>query len=1181
MADQPVTKEKLINADKDVQVIEDFIKKPKDETVTTRFGDKIMTLKGLEEEVKKSGGYFKRYTTLAAANADIANIPVNGVVKVTDAVDGGDYERATAGAMSLTKSAYDPVEIAKADASAKTNFNLFRGIAAHAGQYNASAFDKTALSADYAPTEIRYKGMNVDGGFVVPFNWELRNKVQVWVKVKSAALNSGTNMRFLVQAVKQDNTAFLSVFGNVPDGSTGWVKLAETALNEANRAAFKHVNIQPQVVGGAELVVEDFYIGESNPASEFVRVNEPKSVVIARNSERKNILPHWSKMPVFDGVSYNENGDITIQAGKELTLDLTVSDLNSVYYCGYLDQENTGDCRFFWTGYPKDLSTVEVRPYFLCSTLGSEFSLFNEFAKTVNRVKLDIHNYGTSAITLRSFELCYDPVAVNGKTKIGDRFDQSKLKSDLIKAVTSQKPEKNFSSFPDWSVVAKSVDSKRYAVSGAVYSEVVALGNITTGKTYYISLPDSVATLGTGTAQLTVYHTKADGTSLGGLNANITSKGVKNVSITTTAETASLNFRIDLTNDAKVELGRLIISEVPYSDDLIFEDLFKEDQTGTMLSDWEYPTLSGFSKYGDQSVEYPITIDAEGDRVLSVPVTETSATYGQGARYVINMPADQSKQVVLSFLAKSQYETTNPTQVLMRLYREGHISEIAAFLRPIVINRDGSWTLNQVIIPRTHNGYAIKYAELFFLTDNTSVVPLQLKRFIQTVGSHNPFVKFIKYASEKTATGLTDYLRLKDALAEQPQNVFSVGRQLFRPLKTVQDTVADYELINGQSLLPKRLSNVRHIDSEGFKILHVDFDDNVYIKNGNALYKTTVDDLNSRCVASASVGTEKHGVFNSSGLPLVNASTPEGWLRVTGDGTLVIVSKETAHYSTDGGATWLTATGYQDVQGIHYNAWGTDCVDNIVITSGYKPATEGRGTGRVNFSSDNGKTYQVILDIATSSFIDNAQRNSMHIHAVKYDPYWEGVWVVMGDGAFNNPGSSVASNLWFIEKPATPEQSMISFNTRSQDWLNEQHVSIFPLQDCLLLGADANPTALYRMARTKNPNALRDTAMFTHSALSHYGCGGYQHAPHLPATMYFGRDGAYTGTDAPHDIVYMTYDGVNVVEIYKEPVDAGLNSEKPNCFAYALDKHFVFDKRVDGRFNSDGTWIIGDIRYMR
>lgn len=113
MADQPVTIEKLINADKDVQTIEDFIKKPKDETVTTRFGDEIMPLKGLEEEVKKSGGYFRRYATLDAANADIANIPVNSVVKVTSTADGGDYEKVSAGATNLTKSAHDPLKLSK------------------------------------------------------------------------------------------------------------------------------------------------------------------------------------------------------------------------------------------------------------------------------------------------------------------------------------------------------------------------------------------------------------------------------------------------------------------------------------------------------------------------------------------------------------------------------------------------------------------------------------------------------------------------------------------------------------------------------------------------------------------------------------------------------------------------------------------------------------------------------------------------------------------------------------------------------------------------------------------------------------------------------------------------------------------------------------------------------------
>lgn len=1139
----------------------------------------------------------KQYATLVLANADIANIALNKIVFVSEAANGGYWYKATAGATSLTKSPYDSLAQAKVDATTKantaelnaksyvdinTNLNLYRGIAAHASQYNATAFDKTTLKADYAPTEIRYKGMPVSGGFIVPFNGELRSNLAVWVKVKSAALNAGTNMRFLVQVVKQDNTILSGVYTNIPNGYVGWLKLSGTAFSEADRALFKHVSIQPHITGGAELVVEDFYVGEGIPTNPFVRVNEPKNITIARAAERRSVLPHWLSLPVIDGVSYNENGDIIIQPGKAFVVTLPVESVQRLCYCGYLDQANTGDCRFYWRGYRKGLSTFHDVPYFPCSTGGNEFSLAVGFDSLISSVQLTINNYSTTdTVTLRSFELCYDSVAVNGKIKVGNRLDISKVKSEVIQAVAANKPQKNLSSFPDWSVVAKSIDGKRYAISGVAYLEPVGLGNIQSGKRYYVSMPDAVATLGTGTAKLTLYHIKADGNSLGGASSNITASGVTNASITTTAETTSVLIRIDLTGDAKVELGRIILSEVPYSSETVFDDLFKEDPTGTMLSDWEYPKLSGFTKQGDTSAEYPITEDVDGEKVLSVPVTSV-AGYGQGVKFIVNMPADQSKQVALSFLAKSQYDATNPTRIWLRLFREGATAEMTALVRNMIINRDGSWTLNQINIPRTVGAYVVKHAEVFLLTDNTSIVPLQLKRFIQTVGSHNPYVKFIKNANEKPATGLSDFLRLKDALAEQPQTVFSVGRQLFRPLKQVQGSVSDYELINGQSLLPKRLNNLRHIDTDGYLIAFIDRDDTVYLRKGAALYKTTVDDLNSRCVSTSIVGTEKRGVFNSAGLELINASAPGGWLRVTGDNTFVMVSKTAANYSLDGGVNWTLATGYQDVKGEHYNAWGTDCSDNIVITSGYRIAGAngtGRGTGRVNYSNDNGKTYQVILDIETSDFIDNARRGSMHIHSVKYDPYWDGVWVMMGDGAFQNPNTTVTSNIWFIENPGTPQQKMISYDCRGQDWLNEQHVSIFPLQDCLLLGADANPTALYRMARTKDTNALRDVAVPISTALSHYGCGGYQHAPHLPATVYFGKASEYVG--ALNDIVCLTYDGVNVVEIYKEPETSNTPSGKVNTFAFALDRYFIFERRTDQRFASGNCWIIGDIKYMR
>ena len=69
-------------------------------------------LKQLVENIDRS------YSTLAEANADIANIGVGAKV---DTDDSGRYYKATAGATSLTKSPYDPLAQAKVDATTKAN----------------------------------------------------------------------------------------------------------------------------------------------------------------------------------------------------------------------------------------------------------------------------------------------------------------------------------------------------------------------------------------------------------------------------------------------------------------------------------------------------------------------------------------------------------------------------------------------------------------------------------------------------------------------------------------------------------------------------------------------------------------------------------------------------------------------------------------------------------------------------------------------------------------------------------------------------------------------------------------------------------------------------------------------------------------------------------------------------
>lgn len=91
-----------------------------------KFQQAMEKLLGFTDELDKrqaatANGYYKSYATLSTANADIANIPLGVSVKVLNSADGGEYYKATLGATSLTKSPYDPLTQAKADATTKAD----------------------------------------------------------------------------------------------------------------------------------------------------------------------------------------------------------------------------------------------------------------------------------------------------------------------------------------------------------------------------------------------------------------------------------------------------------------------------------------------------------------------------------------------------------------------------------------------------------------------------------------------------------------------------------------------------------------------------------------------------------------------------------------------------------------------------------------------------------------------------------------------------------------------------------------------------------------------------------------------------------------------------------------------------------------------------------------------------
>lgn len=103
-----------------VEFLDDFADKAEVNAALLTKTDKTYVDDQLALKADKSEAN-KFYPTLTQANADIANIAVNQPVNISESQNFGLWDKATAGATTLTKSAYDPLTQAKADATNKAN----------------------------------------------------------------------------------------------------------------------------------------------------------------------------------------------------------------------------------------------------------------------------------------------------------------------------------------------------------------------------------------------------------------------------------------------------------------------------------------------------------------------------------------------------------------------------------------------------------------------------------------------------------------------------------------------------------------------------------------------------------------------------------------------------------------------------------------------------------------------------------------------------------------------------------------------------------------------------------------------------------------------------------------------------------------------------------------------------
>ena len=842
-----------------------------------------------------------------------------------------------------------------------------------------------------------------------------------------------------------------------------------------------------------------------------------------------------------------------------------IKETSSLFLSAMFSQANAGQMMFKLTAKPSDGSANIVLQRVSAAVGEIEFQNEYEFGKPVNQVQIEITNTGTSDVLVKNPILTYQLAAQPLYNYLASDY----ISEDLVVKATATNLALNplleggisgYSSTLVFTENGFELTNGQYVLVGEPKDS-----RYVNGETVYVSLPDADFKLNTGTISVLVYQVNSAGTSLGGITYTIQNdQKVFSAPVVINPDAVSILVRVTANGTAVAKVKKLYVGRHELKYNRRYIDVNAIDTTGVVNSLFPYPKLTGYKNVGLQDVVYAKTIDVNGDYVLEIPKT-TSAT--QGVYWNFDIPqllSGKDSYITLNFKCASL------TATRFSLIFFGDAGNIGSTAGGLVGKLNESWTLARIKIPATYNGQAVKAVRLDLTVASTSPTNLSIKRIILGE-NHNPYVSHINTIGLEQSSSVPNFKRLTDALVTQPQGIFSVGKQIFRPLKTTQVATSDYDLTSSVKNLPTALRNKMYVDGGLYRIATVDSNDDIILhKNGTGnLYRLTPADFFSRFIKSSVVSGEQFATFNDTNLTPFTTTFSNTFLRIAEDGTFVGTSQTYAKYSTDGGATWSDAIGYTDVSGNFFNAWGFHSAGNVVVTSGYKVAPE-RQTGKVNYSSDYGKTYKTIFDVTTATVLSAEARLKTHIHSVAYDKYVKRVWMVLGD--YIVPTDNMVGKILYCDNPedSTPTWNVM---TSGSDYYAEQHVAIYPMEDCVLFGSDAVATGIYRMSRQEG-DLRTDQAIFLDSRLTHYGCGGWQQSRDLPMAIYMGKGEDYA--DPIEDKVFLTFDGVNYSQILSDnDIYAGAGG-KVDSFAFAFRNHFILDKRGDTRFTSANTWIVGN-----
>lgn len=145
-------------------------------------------------------------------------------------------------------------------------------------------------------------------------------------------------------------------------------------------------------------------------------------------------------------------------------------------------------------------------------------------------------------------------------------------------------------------------------------------------------------------------------------------------------------------------------------------------------------------------------------------------------------------------------------------------------------------------------------------------------------------------------------------------------------------------------------------------------------------------------------------------------------------------------------AVWEEVLTLEGVNANIQNNWGIDVWNDLVLVSEYGLKGE-TGARYVYISRDMGKTFTKIFDQATQVITNRPTYTERgHVHTVKFDPYFNRIWLVVGDDP--NTATYYSDDYGVTWKYVTGTNVV-------------QYTGIICLEDAVIFGSDRDPNGLH------------------------------------------------------------------------------------------------------------------------